>query len=250
MQSRKTLNANELAELDRFISDVFDTNRKVLKEAQLYHLRHKDREPRYMHPAPILTPFGRLMHDRDGKPSVEHNLALLHYTKAIEEFNCAKYAEDGGDEKRRVIHGAYCIIALAAFVETAANKAYFVSQESYNVATDNRTSTERLLSEAEQIARRQKRKFRRLKKSSEKYAALEDVRQIRNKLIHATEVAVPIEQETQTSELIARLTVVTCRRMLSLVRKALVHILDQVPEIGLQVRLDDRVNWLDDLEVP
>ncbi len=243
-QSRKPLNADELAELDEFISTVFEANQKVLKEAEHYHLRHKDKKSRYTHPAPWLTPFGRLVHDEEGEPSIEHNLALLHCTKAIEEFNCAKNAEDSGNDGRKVIHGAYCIIALAAFIEAAANRAYFVSKGSHVVSTDNQTSTARLLSEAEQIAHRRddapQRRFKRLKQSSEEYRALEEVRQIRNKLIHATEAAVPIDQGVGASELVACLTVENCRRLLSLVRKALVHIVEQVPEIGLQVRLDEQ----------
>lgn len=249
-QSRKPLNADELAELDEFISIVFEDNQKVLKEAEHYHLSHKDKKPRYTHPAPQLTPFGRLVHDEEGEPGIEHNLALLHYKKAIEEFNYARNAEDSGNDERKVIHGAYCIIALATFIEAAANRAYFVSKGSHDVLTDKRTSTDRLLSESEQIAHRRQQRFKRLKQSSEEYGALEDVRQIRNKLIHATEVAVPIDQGVGASELVACLTVENCRRLLSLVRKALVHIVEQVPEIGLQVRLDDKVKWLGEWEVP
>ena len=165
-------------------------------------------------------------------------------TLAIEEFNCAKKAEDSENNEREVIHGAYCIIALATFIEAAANRAYFVSKNSHDVLTDKRTSTDRLLSEAEQIAHSRddasQRRFKRLKQSSKKYKALEEVRQIRNKLIHATEVAVPIDQGVGASELVACLTVENCRRLMSLVRKALVHIVEQVPEIGLQVRLDEQ----------
>ena len=255
-KSRKPLNADELAELDKFISTVFEANKKVLKEAELYHLRNKDENPQYTHSAPLLTPFDRLVHDKKGEPRIEHNLALLHYKKAIEEFNCAKNAEDSGNDERKVIHGAYCLIALAAFIEAAANRAYFVSKNSHDVLDDNRTPTSRLLSEAEQIAHSRdnapQRRFKRLKKSSKEYRALEDVRQTRNKLIHATEVAVQIDQGVGVSELVACLSVENCRRLLSLVRKALVHIVEQVPEIGLQVRLDDNdnVRWLGELEIP
>ena len=171
-KNRKPLNADELAELDEFISRVFEANKKVLKEAQLYHLSHKDETPQYTDPAPLLTPFGRLVHDEKGKPRIEHNLALLHYKKAIEEFDCAKNAEDSGNDERKVIHGAYCIIALATFIEAAANQAHFVSNGSHVVSTDKRSSTKRLLSEAEQIARKRQRRFKRLKQSSEEYGAL------------------------------------------------------------------------------
>lgn len=249
---RKLLNADELAELDKFIITVFEANKKVLKEAELYHLRNKNANPQYTHSAPLLTPFGRLVHGKEGEPKIEHNLALLHYKKAIEEFDCAKNAEDSGSDERKVIHGAYCLIALAAFIEAAANRAYFVSKGSHGVQNDERSSTDRLLSEAAQIARKRQRRFRRLKQSSKEYKALEDVRKIRNKLIHATEVAVPIDQGVGASELVACLSVENCRRLLSLVRKALVHIVKQVPEIGLQVRLDDNdnVKWLGEREVP
>lgn len=117
---------------------------------------------------------------------------------------------------------------------------------------DERSSTDRLLYEAEQIACKRQRRFRRLKQSSEEYKALEDVRQIRNKLIHATEVAVPIDQGVGASEFVASLSIENYRRLLSLVRKALVHIVKQVPETCLQVRLDDNDNviWLDEREVP
>ena len=196
------------------------------------------------------------MHDKEGEPRVEHNLALLHYKKAIEEFDCAKNAEASGNDEQKVIHGAYCIIALGAFIEAAANRAYFVSKGSHDIRTDKRTSTVRLLCEAEQIAKSRdddsQRRFKRLKQSSKGYGALEEVRQIRNKLIHATEVAFLIDQGVGTSELIAGLSVENCRRLLSLVRKALIHIVEQVPEIGLQVRLDDndKVRWLGEWEVP
>ena len=115
-----------------------------------------------------------------------------------------------------------------------------------------RSSTDRLLSEAKQIARGRKRRFKRLKQSSEEYKALEEVRKIRNKLIHATEVDDPIDQGVGASKLVACLSVENCRRLLSLVRKALVHIVEQVPEICLQVRLDDndKVRWLGEWEVP
>lgn len=249
---RKPLNADELAELDKFISTIFEANKKVLKEAELYHLRNKDENPQYTHSAPLLTPFGRLVHGKEGEPKIEHNLALLHYKKAIEEFDCAKNAEDSGSDERKVIHGAYCIIALAAFIEAAANQAYFVSKGSHVDSTDRRSSTKRLRSEAAKIARKRQRRLKRLKRSSKEYKALEDVRQIRNKLIHATEVAVPINQGVGASELVASLSVENCRRLLSLVRKALLHIVEQVPEIDLQVRLDDndKVKWLGELEIP
>ena len=80
---------------------------------------------------------------RKVSPELSTNLALLHYKKAIEEFNCAKNAEDSGNDERTVIHGAYCIIALAAFIEAAANQAYFVSKGSHDVRIDKKTVFDR-----------------------------------------------------------------------------------------------------------
>jgi hypothetical protein len=253
-QNRGTIDSAEQESLSSFLDSVFDVNRNVHDEAIRYHLQHKSVGPEYTHDAPTLTMFGRLAHDQLGAPTIEHNLALLHYRKAIEEFNRAKDAEQSGALEDVVTCGSYCAIALAAFVDAIANRTYFVSQGRHVDQTDSRTPSERLRDEAEKITKSRsdptKRHFRRLKQSSDCCKALDEIRQIRNSLVHAIETPYTVDADSQLSSLFATVSVANNRRLLRLVREAVAFVVDQIPEVGVPVRLDRRVTWLGTWEVP
>lgn len=254
LQNAGDLNAQGLSELDALLDELFAINNNIHREASLYHLRRKQLPARYVHHAPTLTAYGRLVHGAGNEPQIEHNLALLHYRKSLEEFHHAKLADSGGDVDRAVLHGAYCMIALATFIEAVANRVHFTARGEYPDLKDSRTAEDKLLEEAERITKnradRKARSFTRLKQTSAEYGALVQVRKIRNHLVHAIEKAFPVDPGTRLSELFAMITVGNCRRLLSLVRQGLLAVLDQVPEVGVLVRLDRGVIWLGDMEVP
>lgn len=252
-QNHGPLSDAELSSLTDLLGNIFSANQNVHREAKIYHLRRKKNQPRYEYHAPALTAFGRLVHEEDGRPAIEHNLALLHYKKAIREFNQAKASEIAGQPDETAMHGAYCIIALATFIEAIANKVYFVANRKQIGINDARPPIDRLIEEAERIVRARRsgnRHFKRLKQSSDEYKACNQVRQLRNRFVHAVESACPIDAESNMSELLASVTVENCRRLFHLVRIAISTVLEQVPEVRNTVQLAGNIRWFGEDEVP
>jgi hypothetical protein len=77
--------------------------------------------PRYDYEAPVLTRYGRLVHDQTGKPQIEIVYALLHYETALREFDALKKAANGNDVSQAFSHGVYCVVSTAACLEAIAN---------------------------------------------------------------------------------------------------------------------------------
>lgn len=253
IRRRNPLGEDGVGEVSEFLDRLFQANGMVHREALLHHLRNRESRPKFDYEAPILTTFGRLVHDDEGKPAIEHNLSVLHYRKAIQEYNAAKVADTEGRRDDAVIHGVYCVVALAAAVESVANKVFFVSRGAHVDRTEDRSPLDRLLAEAESITKarpdKEKRRFRRLKQSSDEAKAIEEVRQLRNSFSHAVELAVDIDPMSQQSQLLSAVSVENCQRLVNLTRLGLRHVLDQLPEVRDTISLNGLV-WLGDLEVP
>lgn len=253
IRRRDPLGEGELVEVSDFLDRLFQANGVVHREALLHHLRNRQGGPKFDYEAPILSTFGRLVHDGEGKPAIEHNLSVLHYRKAIHEYNAAKTAHTEGRRDDAIIHGVYCVVAIAAAVESVANKVFFVSKGAHVDRSEDRTPLDRLLEEAESITRarldKDQRRFRRLKQSSDEAKAIEEVRRLRNNFSHAVELPVDIDPVSQQSQLLSAVSVENCRRLLNLTRLGLRHVLDQLPEVRDTISLNGLV-WLGDLEVP
>lgn len=238
-----------LKDIEDWLSDVFETNLEIHREATLYHLRRINRTPEFDHAPPLLTSFGRLVHDAAGKPLIEYNFSLLHYRKSLHEFAALKAANAEGDIDSAMLHGAYAVIATAACIEAIANKVYFVSRGEYPPPSEERTSLLRLLEEAEALAHLSHRHFQRLKQTSDEYQIMDRARQLRNMLLHAIESPHEVNPGG-LSVLFAELSEESCRTLMAGCRQGLVHVLSQLPEVRDVVSLDGSVRWTGNLEVP
>jgi hypothetical protein len=245
--------ANQLRIL---LDEIFSENVNLLKEALIYHLKAKPNAPIHNYAAPILTRYGRLVHhESSDAPMVESNFSLLHYQKAILEFNDIKSANIANRLDDAIMHGAYTIIALGATIESIGNKLYYIANSKNRSEKDTGKAIDIMHESAITIRNTnliegKKVIFEKLKKTSSEYEAIEKVRSIRNDLMHFIEQPFYIDTETHISKEYLDLSEDSCRRLLHDVREGLLFILRQIPEIGNPIVLDKRVTWQGDKEVP
>lgn len=250
------LNNEKQKELSELLDELFSLNVECIEAASIHGLKYKTEAPIYDFYAPKLTKYGKIAYDsKDEKIKVSHNFALLHYEKAIMEFNELK--KSAQDKEKAFVHGVYCVIALGAMIESVANRIHYHANKKFS-KNDKRTPIEKINEESAKIAQQNKRKrkangqnlqFKKLKNSDDLYKSIEEIRVLRNKFLHSEEILYDID-ETGYAEIVEKVKESRCRILLSDTKKAMNYILSQIPEMELPVVIKDNVSWLDGLEVP
>jgi len=241
---------------EELLGDVFCENRRIIEEGIAHYLSNRDDNPRHNTPSPNPLKFGRIVYDsNEEKLKIKNNFSLLHYEKAILEYN---HLLNSSDHDKSAIHGAYCIIALGAMIEALSNRIYFHSNHTSRPRDEKRTPIDRIQDEAATIiARSSIRKarglplqFKKIFETSPEYLAIEEVREIRNSLMHFNEELFYIDENTGLSLQNTSFSIENCRRLMRLTREGLVSIMKQLPEVESPIVIQPNVSWMGSLEVP
>lgn len=241
--------AVDLVRLASLLDGMFAQNLKVHEAAERHHREREPNDQAFDYPAPLLTKYGRLVHDAAKTPRIEISYALLHYEKAIREFNAAKIAERQQDADATFFHGVYCVVGVAACIESVANNVVFAATSKHPDAKDKRTPLVKINESGMAIARQQGRQFVPLAKGQSAYDALDRVRVARNRFMHAKEVANDIDSSMQVSTEVAMVGVAACREYLLRLREAVADIYRQLPDHRPPIATGT-IKWLGDLEIP
>lgn len=240
----------DIQQLTALLDEIFAENIKIHAAAKAHHNAEAPNDKLFDYVAPRLTKYGRLTHDAVGAPRIEVSFALLHYEKAIREFNEAKTAQQTGNTDAAFLHGVYCIVAVAACIEAIANKLVFMASSAHPDYRDRRPPVQKINDAATELAARFGRSFLPLIQGQATYDALDKVRVARNSFMHAKELETDIDPSTQTSTVVASVEESACRNCLKQLRLAVEQIYDQLPEFASPIVTKNSVKWLGDLEVP
>jgi hypothetical protein len=101
---------------------IFEQNLAAHSFANAHHAASTSNGPKYNYRPNELTRYGRLVHTAEGEPRIETSFALLHYEKALYEYDSLKRASSAQDMERRYMHGVYCVVAIASCLEAVANR--------------------------------------------------------------------------------------------------------------------------------
>ena len=236
--------------LAMLLDKIFVENLKIHEAAKVHHDEAIPHERIFNYDAPRLTKYGRLTHDDVGAPQVEVSFVLLHYEKAIREFNAIKVAQQMGNTDAAFLHGVYCIVAAAACIEAIANKLVLMATSIHPDRKDKRQPVEKINDAASALAANYGRIFKPLIQGQATYEVLNKLRVARNSFMHAKELETDIDSSTLTSVVVASVEEFVCKDYLKQLRLAVVHVYEQLPEYASPIVTKDNVKWLGDLEVP
>jgi hypothetical protein len=130
--------ALDIAHLAALLDAIFIENEKILATATQHHRNRTPLETPLEYAAPLLTRYGRLTHDIARLPRIELSFALLHYEKALREFDSLKLAMQTRNTEASFLHGVFCVVAVAACIEAIANKLVFQQTGSHPDDRDKR----------------------------------------------------------------------------------------------------------------
>ncbi|WP_413197580.1 hypothetical protein [Pararobbsia alpina] len=200
--------------------------------------------------APVLTKYDRPTHDAAGQPKIEVSFALLHYEKAVTEFNELRNLPTSGNLDEAFAHGVYCLVAVAACIEAIANRLVFLESNVHPTHIDKRTPLKKLNDAAAALLVPQGGGYVPLKIGDVAYDTLDAVRMIRNSFMHAKELETDIDPQTSASVILTSVDEVNCRNYLKQLRLAVDHVFSQVPNIAAPIVTKENVTWMGNLEVP
>lgn len=236
--------------LAALLDDIFVENEKILTAAAAHHRALAPLDKPFDYQAPNLTRYGRLTHDANRTPRIELSFALLHYEKALREFNDLKVALTKDDTEGALFHGVYCVVAVAACIEAIANKLVFQQTGAHPDHRDKRQPLQKLNTAAASLALNAGQGFIPLAAGQPIYDALDRVRALRNAFMHAKERSEEIDPVALTSTVFTELDEVHCRNFLRQLRLGVANIYDQLPALAPPIVTRENVKWLGDLEVP
>ncbi|MGZ8213312.1 MAG: hypothetical protein ACXWTP_02250 [Methylosarcina sp.] len=246
--SRET--TRDLNRLSQLLDEIFVENLKIHTAALAHHDEHAPHGQPISYDAPTLTRYGRLTHNTAGLPRMEISFALLHYEKAIREFNELKTAKQNGNKEFEFFHGVYCVVAVAACIEAIANKLIFTATSAHPDSRDKRIPIKKINDSAELLAWNQGKTFSPLIPGSGMYNELDAVRIKRNSFMHAKEVDSDIDPMELTSAVVAEVSENSCREYLRQLRLAVEFVYDQLSDQARPIVTKNNVRWMGDLEVP
>lgn len=238
----------DLEALSRILDEAFAQNALALAAAEAFHAEVSVDMISIDYQAPALTKYDRLTHDTSGHPKIEVSFALLHYEKAIVEFNAMKNAGSTQRPDDVLVHGVYCIVAAAACIEAIANKLVYIQTSAHPARKDVRTPLAKITDAATALVGRAGRAYAPL--DVEISDALDALRLSRNGFMHAKEQENDIDPETSTSTVMTQVNEHSCRKYLRQVRLAAAHIFTQLPDIPPPIVISEKVNWMGEREVP
>ena len=240
--------AKEKAELATMLDAIFAENEAALIAVERHHAEADRSGPRFTDPPARLTRYGRLVH-REGVRLVETSFALLHYEKALHEFDTLKRATAEGNLERSYLYGVYCVVAVAASVEAIANRLWYDEKGSYP-GMDGGTAVGRMMGAARRLAANQGKTFNTMGTSEPEYRSMERVRLLRNSFIHATEGGAAVDPHTLLSVQVVDVNEQSCRQFLLHLRNLVAFVFDQLEWLSRPINTRPNVSWLGDIEVP
>ena len=191
---------------------IFAENEAALIAAERHHAEADRCGPRFTDPPARLSRYGCLVH-RGGVRLVETSFALLHYEKALHEFDAFKHATAGGSLEGSYLHGVYCVAAVAASVEAIANRLWYDEKGSYP-GMDGGAAVGRMMGAARRLAANRGKTFNTMGTGEPEYRSMERVRLLRNSFIHATELGATVGPQTFLSVQVVDVNESSCRQVL------------------------------------
>lgn len=240
----------DLGSLSVLLDMTFEQNALSLAAAEAYHARVSVGMTSVDYDAPILTKYDRPTHSVKGQPKIEVSFALLHYEKAIIEFNAMKTAGGIGDVDEAFVHGVYCAVAAAACIEAVANKLVYVQTSVHPDHKDRRTPLQKLNDAASSLLAQTGGTYMPLSAGQPLYDTLDALRGLRNGFMHAKELENDIDPQELTSMVMATVDVTACRSYLAQLRLAVDHVFSQLPKLAPPIVTKSNVTWMGNLEVP
>jgi hypothetical protein len=148
------------------------------------------------------------------------------------------------------MHGVYCVVAIAACLESIANFLMFHLKDRHEKGVESGSAIGRINSAARQLASNRGVSYNSLGGKRTEYQSMEQVRVLRNSFMHANESGEPIAEMLLTSTQLASVDEVACRRLLGALRLTASYVFDQLPWIGRPINTATHVRWLGEMEVP
>ena len=238
------------AHLANLLDEIFIENEKILAAAAQHHRNLAPLEKSTDYVAPILTRYGRITHDISMRPRIELSFALLHYERALREFDSVKSATQTHNTEAAFFHGVYCVVAVAACIEAIANNLVFKQMGIHPDYRDRRQPLQKINEAAVALSQSGGQEFIPLAAGQSAYDELEEVRKLRNTFMHAKESAEEIDQVALTSTVFTAVDEAHCRTYLQQLRLGVAKVYGQLPTLTPPIVTRDNVKWLDDLEVP
>ncbi|UZB30552.1 hypothetical protein [Xanthomonas phaseoli] len=240
----------DLDALSALLDRSFEQNALSIRAANAHHASLRGSLTSTDYEAPVLTRYDRTTHDTAGQPKIEVSFALLHYEKAIIEFNAMKkrLAADCLDEA--FAHGVYCAVAVAACIEAIANGLAHVQTATHPDYRDKRPPLTKINAAASAIATSSGSTHAPLLPGQAAYDVLDRVRVLRNGFMHAKELENDIDPEALTSTVLAAVDEDHCRSYLAALRAAVDHVFAQLPSLRCPIVTKPNIRWMEDLEVP
>lgn len=240
----------ETALYARLLDDIFEQNLAALSFSDAHHRAAPNVGPKYSYRPNELTRYGRLVHTAQGEPRIETSFALLHYEKALFEFDSLKRATAVQDPERQYMHGVYCVIAIASCLEAVANRLAFEADGQHPAGGQSGDALGRINFAARKLAVARGEPYNSLGGKRPEAVAMEQIRVQRNSFVHANEAGVPVDPTMLTSAQMAQVSEAACRSFLENLRLTVAFIFDQLPWIARPIVTATNVRWLGDIEVP
>lgn len=237
--------------LAALLDAMFVENEKILVAASTHHRERAPLEKPFDYVAPTLTRYGRLTHDASGQPRIELSFSLLHYEKALREFDALKAALAKKDTEAAFFHGVYCVVAVAACAEVIGNRLTFLQTGTHPDRRDKRQPLQKINDAGAALAQAGGRAFVPLLAGQPTFDALDQVRELRNAFMHAKERDEEVDPVALTSIVFTAIDENRCRDYLRNLRMAVAHVFDQLaPEHAAPIVTRENVDWLGGIEVP
>ncbi len=238
------------AHLENLLDVIFIENEKILVAAAQHHRNLAPLGKPTDYVAPLLTRYGRITHDTSMLPRIELSFALLHYERALREFDSVKSATQTHNIEAAFFHGVYCVVAVAACIEAIANNLVFKLMGTHPDHLDRRQPLQKINEAAGALAQSGGQDFSPLTAGQSAYDELDKVRKLRNKFMHAKESAEEIDQVALTSTVFTEVDEIHCRMYLRQLRLGVAQVYGQLPTLIPPIVTRDDVKWMGDLEVP
>ncbi len=241
----------DIVRLATLLDAMFVENEKILAAATAHHCERAPLEKPFDYVAPTLTRYGRLTHAPGGQPRIELSFTLLHYEKALREFDALKAAVAKKDTEAAFGHGVSCVVAVAACAEATGNRLAFLQTGVHPDHRDRRQPLQKINDSGAALAHAAGRAFVPLVTGQPIYDALERVRDLRNAFMHAKERDEEVDPVALTSTVFTAVDEDRCRDYLRHLRLAVAHVFNQLaPEYAAPIVTRENVDWLGGIEVP
>ncbi|KUM04253.1 hypothetical protein AWB61_20635 [Chromobacterium sp. F49] len=240
----------ELHALALSLDRAFRENSRVLAEAETLHNRLSVGMTSVDYDAPTLTKYDRLIHNAGGVPQVEIAYALLHYERAIKDFNSLKASHAAGNVDDALSLGINCVVSAAACVEAIANRLVYEATGMHPDRRDKREPVSKINDAGAALAMLDGNSFSPLTRGTPVFSSLDEIRILRNAFMHAKEQETDIDPTTSTSEMLNKVDEANCRRFLASVRECADKVYSQLPKLTPPIVIMRNVTWMGDLEVP